>query len=210
MKKKNQRIIKIIFVVVLVGAFLAFIYSFYKSFQKKEAPKEEAKVEDKVEKKEFGYELMDNKSALYKEYFKDLKDELMKDVVNEEAYAKIVAQLFITDFYSLEDKNTSTDIGGLDFIHEDIRDNFVLKAGDTIYKYVDSNVYKDRKQELPKIKQVDIVSATNGAVTVGDASDPLGFVVVASITYEKDLGFPTQVTLSMVHVEKKLFIVEVK
>lgn len=210
MKKKNQRIIKIIFVVVLVVAFLAFIYSFYKSFQKKEAPKEEAKVEDKVEKKEFGYELMDNKSDLYKEYFKDLKDELMKDVVSEEAYAKIVAQLFITDFYSLEDKNTSTDIGGLDFIHEDIRDNFVLKAGDTIYKYVDSNVYKDRKQELPKIKQVDIVSATNGAVTVGDVSDPLGFVVVATITYEKDLGFPTQVTLSMVHVEKKLFIVEVK
>ncbi len=210
MKKNNLRTIKIILVAVLVIAFLAFLYSFYKSFQKKEAPKEEAKVEDKVEKKEFGYELMDNKSDLYKDYFKNLKDELMKDVVNEEEYAKIVAQLFITDFYSLEDKNTSTDIGGLDFIHEDIRDNFVLKAGDTLYKYVDSNVYKDRQQELPKIKQVDIVSATNGVVTVGDVSDPLGYVVVASITYEKDLGYPTQVTLSMVHVEKKLFIVEVK
>ena len=205
---KNKKVV-IAFILAAIFLFAAAFFLIKGKGTKKEAAPEAKKVEE-IKVKEFAYELYDNKSDLYKSYFAKLKEELTKDQVNEEEYAKLVAQLFVTDFYSLADKKTNTDIGGLDFIYPDKKDNFVLKAQDKYYKYVETNVYGDRTQELPKIKQVDIVSATNGVVTVGDVSDPLGYTVVATITYEKDLGYPTQVTLTMVHVEKKLFIVEVK
>ncbi len=176
----------------------------------KEEKVEEVKVEDNIKTKEFDYTLYDNKSDLYKEYFQELKDELTKDIVNDDEYSKIISKLFITDFYSLDDKKTSTDIGGLDFIYEEMKENFILKAKDTIYKNVKSNVYGDRKQSLPKVKAVEITSATKKQVSIKTATDPLGYNVVAKVTYEKDLGYPKEITLTIVHKDKKLYIVEVK
>lgn len=196
----------------IVAAIICFVIAIFLLIPKKskQEPVGEVKVEDKVETKEFNYTLYDNKSDLYKEYFQELKEELTKDTVNEDEYAKILAKLFITDFYSLEDKRTSTDIGGLDFIYEEMKDNFILKAQDTIYKNVKSNVYGDRKQSLPKVKAVEITSATKKNLSIGTAQDPLGYTVVAKVTYEKDLSYPKEITLTLVHKDKKLYIVEVK
>lgn len=205
----NKKTIMKISIVAGIACFAIAIFLLIPKKAKQE-PVEEVKVEDKVETKEFNYTLYDNKSDLYKEYFQELKEELTKDIVNEDEYAKILAKLFITDFYSLEDKKTNTDIGGLDFIYEEMKENFILKAQDTIYKNVKSNVYGDRKQSLPKVKAVEITSATKKNVSIGNAQDPLGYIVVAKVTYEKDLGYPKQITLTLVHKDKKLYIVEVK
>ena len=91
-----------------------------------------------------------------------------------------------------------------------MKENFILKAQDTIYKNVKSNVYGDRKQSLPKVKAVEITSATKKNVSIGTAQDPLGYIVVAKVTYEKDLNYPKEITLTLVHKDKKLYIVEVK
>jgi hypothetical protein len=207
-KKGNNKKIIIIIVVILL-ALLAFV--FYKSTHKeKKAVVEEVKKEDEIETKEFSYTLYDNKSDLYKEYFGNLKEELTKDVIEEENYAKIISQLFAVDFYSLKDKNTSTDVGGLDFIYPKMKDNFVLKAEDTIYKNVESNVYGDRKQTLPKVTEVTVKSATKKKVKINDVKDDNGYVVVVNIKYDKDLKLPKTVTLTIVHEETKLYIVEVK
>lgn len=205
MDKKKIAVISVIAVLILA----VVIFLMVPKNEKKESVGE-VKVEDKVETKEFNYTLYDNKSDLYKSYFQELKEELTKDVVNDDEYAKIISKLFITDFFSLEDKKTNTDIGGLDFIYEDMKDNFILKAKDTIYKNVKSNVYGDRNQSLPKVKSVEITSALKKQISIENASDPLGYVVVANVTYEKDLGYQKEITLSMVHKEKKLYIVEVK
>lgn len=205
----NKKTIMKISIVAGIACFVIAIFLLIPKKAKQE-PVGEVKVEDKVETKEFNYTLYDNKSDLYKEYFQELKEELTKDTVNEDEYAKILAKLFITDFYSLEDKRTSTDIGGLDFIYEEMKENFILKAQDTIYKNVKSNVYGDRKQSLPKVKSVEITSATKKNVSIGTAQDPLGYNVVAKVTYEKDLSYPKEITLTLVHKDKKLYIVEVK
>ena len=147
---------------------------------------------------------------LYQEYFSKLKDELMKDEVNDQEYAKILGSLFVIDFYSLEDKKTSTDVGGLDFIYEGIKENFVLKATDTIYKYVQSNVYGDRKQELPMVSAIEAKTITPTPATIGDINDPNGYNVTFSVTYKKELWYAKEVTLTLLHIEKKLYIVEVK
>ena len=207
MKNKMKRILVVLLIII---SLLSFGFVYYKLTHKASPKIDEVKKEDEIQTKEFDYTLYDNKSSLYKDYFSNLKDELLKDKINEEEYAKILSQLFVVDFYSLSDKVTSTDVGGLDFIYENIKENFVLKATDTIYKNIQSNVYGDRKQELPKITSTEVKTITPKVVTVGDVTDPNGYTTTVSITYEKDLKYPSVVTLTLIHVEKKLFIVEIK
>ena len=209
MKKKNIK--KKLAIILIIVSIICFLLVFIKVTRKeKTAEPEEVKKEDEIQTKEFDYTLYDNKSDLYKEYFGKLKEELLKEEVNDQEYAKIISQLFVTDFYSLEDKRTSTDVGGLDFIYEKIKENFVLKATDTIYKYVQSNVYDDRKQELPVVSKVEVKEATMTPVTIGDLNDQNGYTVTLSVTYKKDMGYPTDVTLKLVHDNKKIYVVEVK
>ena len=212
-EKKDKKIsIKLILLIILVLAVLVSAFVLYKKLSNKDKKPEveEVKKEDEIQTKEFDYTLYDNKSDFYKEYFAKLKEELLKDEVNDEEYAKIISQSFVVDFYSLADKTTSTDIGGLDFIYENIKTNFVEKAADTIYKYVESNVYGDRKQDLPKVKSTEVTNVTKTPVTIGELNDQNGYTTTISVTYDKDLGYPKSVTLTLLHVEKKLYIVEVK
>ncbi len=182
-KKDNKIIVFItIGIVLLIGAAFLMIKN---SFKK--TPVKEVKKLDDIKVKEIDYTLYDNKSDLYKEYFGELKDVLTKDKVDDLEYAKVVAKLFVTDFYSLEDKKTNTDVGGLDFIHPDMKENFILKATDTLYKYVESNVYGDRKQELPKVTKVEIKNAEAKPLTYDKYTDGLVYVVTVTVTYKKDL-----------------------
>ena len=209
MKKKSFK--KKLVIILILVAVISFGIVFMKATKKDSKPKtDEVKKEDVIQTKEFDYTLYDNKSDLYKDYFAKLKEELLKDEVNEDEYAKIISELFAIDFYSLNDKVSSTDVGGLDFIYEGIKENFVLKATDTIYKFVQSNVYGDRNQELPTVSAVEVKLANKTPVTIGELSDQNGYNVTLSLTYEKDMGYPKDINLKLVHVEKKLFIVEVK
>ena len=211
MKKKNGKT-KVIAIMLMILAVILFGFAYIKSMDNKEKKPvmDEVKTVDNIQTKEFDYVLYDNKSDLYKEYFSNLKEELMKDEVNDEEYAKIISKLFVVDFYSLKDKTTSTDVGGLDFIYEGMKENFILKATDTIYKYVESNVYGDRKQDLPKITAINVNQITKTPLKYKNVQDENGYISKLSIEYEKDMGFPKEVTLSLVHVESKLYVVEVK
>ena len=206
--KKNKK--KYIVIGLIVLALILFGTTWYLISNKEAAPVEEIKKEDDIKTNEFDYVLYENKSPLYKEYFAKLKETLLKDEVNEEEYVKILSQLFVVDFYSLSEKKTSTDVGGLDFIYEDIKENFILKATDTIYKYVESNVYGDRKQELPKVVSTTVTNVVKEAITYDSVSDQEGYTVTVTIEYEKDMDYPKEVTLTFIHKEKKLYIVEVK
>ena len=183
--KKNKK--KYIVIGLIVLALILFGVTWYLISNKEAVPVEEIKKADDIKTNEFDYVLYENKSPLYKEYFAKLKETLLKDEVNEEEYVKILSQLFVVDFYSLSEKKTSTDVGGLDFIYEDIKENFILKATDTIYKYVESNVYGDRKQELPKVISTTVTNVVKEAVTYDSVSDQEGYKVTVTIEYEKDM-----------------------
>ena len=208
MKNKIIKVLSIILIIAAVGLFVGGYILLNKKTDKK--PVEKIKTIDNIQTKEFDYVLYDSKSDLYKEYFAKLKEELTKDEINDEEYAKLVSELFVIDFYSLEDKKTSTDIGGLDFLYEDMKENFVLKASDTIYKYVESNVYGDRKQSLPKVTGTEIKTVVKKNVNINNVSDVNGYVVVVTIKYAKDLNFPKEATLTLVHKDNKIYIVEIK
>ena len=117
--------------------------------------------------------------------------------------------LFLIDFYTLSNKITNQDIGGVQFIHESFQENFKQKASDTIYKYVKSNIYGTRSQELPTVKDVEIIDVTEISFTYQEQEDKAAYQIKANMTYKKDLGYDTSKTVILVHNETKLVIVEV-
>jgi len=208
MSKKIKKYLIICLIVLVILVSIILFIKFNDNSSKKVM--DEIKEVDTIKTNEFDYVLYDNKSELYQEYFKKLKDVLLSEEIDDLEYAKTISELFVIDFYSLEDKKTNTDVGGLDFILDDIKENFTLKATDTIYKYIESNVYGERKQELPKIKSVEIKNIEEKSVKSDIINDEKGYNSTVSITYEKDLGYTKEVSLTLVHKENKIYIIEVK
>lgn len=204
MKKAIIAIVGII-VIVVVG-LLIFNRKSNDPKKEKEDVKETKQV-DNIDK--YGYTLFDNKSKAYKEKFSELKEVLNEEEIDDKKYAKVVAELFTIDFYDLNSKVSNTDIGGLEFIHKDAKDDFVKTSEDTIYKYIKSNVYGGRKQELPVVTSAE-ATITETNYQGKKVQDENAYIAEVDITYKKDLKYPTKVSLTIVHDEKKLYVVVIK
>ena len=216
--KKKSKVIPTILVFIFIFAFIGLGLF----LSKKIIPKDNKKTENKVEKidkiENYNYNLYKNSSKLYQKYYEELKKVLSEKEIDEEKYAKLIAELFIIDFYSLDTHITNQDVGGLDFIYSSIKENFSLKATDTIYKFVESNVYGDRKQKLPMVKEitkVDILSK-NYSYTSNDKktiiNDNKAYYVDINWTYEDNSSkYQTKATITIVHEKDNLLsIVSVK
>lgn len=216
--KKKSKVIPTILVFIFIFAFIGLVLF----LSKKIIPKDNKKTENKVEKidkiENYNYNLYKNSSKLYQKYYEELKKVLSEKEIDEEKYAKLIAELFIIDFYSLDTHITNQDVGGLDFIYSSIKENFSLKATDTIYKFVESNVYGDRKQKLPMVKEitkVDILSK-NYSYTSNDKktiiNDNKAYYVDINWTYEDNSSkYQTKATITIVHEKDNLLsIVSVK
>lgn len=206
LKKKVKRniIIVIIMVLAAVGGYFA-----YKHFFTEEKTKE-VKVIDKIEK--YGYRLKENKPKKYRDMFKELKEILEAKEVDEEKYVKKISEMFIYDFYSLDDKAAKTDIGGVDFVYSEILENFLQNAQNTYYKYVESNIYNNRKQKLPIVDEITIKSVSQKAFAYGDKTDDKAYFVEVEWTYtdEKYDDYQKSATLVFIHDDIKLSLVELQ
>ncbi len=203
-KKVKKTIIAIIIVAVLIVGGI-FAYKHYSTNNDKEI-----KVVDKIPK--YGYRLKENKPERYKKMFNELKEILTKDKVDDEAYAKKISEMFIYDFYSLNDKAAKTDIGGVDFVYKDILENFLQNAQDTYYKYVESNIYNNRKQKLPTVDKIDIKEITQKEYAYGDNTDDKAYYVDVNWTYtdEDYSDYQNEATLVFIHDDIKLCLVELE
>lgn len=205
MKKKAKKVLIIILIIAL--CVLGFL-SYKQFFEKKEV--KEAKVVNEIKK--YGYKLKDNKPAAYKKMFEELKTILEAENVDEEAYAKKISEMFVYDFYSLKDKNSKNDIGGVDFLYGWALENFLQNAQDTYYKYVESNIYGNRKQTLPVVSNIKIDNIKQEAFEYGDKSDDKAYFVDVSWSYT-DSGFSEyqkNATLVFIHDDIKLSLVELQ
>ena len=155
----------------------------------------------------YGYTLDDLDTPLYKTYFDELKDILSKEDLNWEEYAKSLTKIFVADFYTLNNKITSSDIGGVEFIHIDMKDNFVMHSGDTMYNHVKNNVYGDRNQELPVVSSVTIGECLSESYSYKENSYE-AYKVTASWEYEKDLGYDKSGTFYLIKDNNKLNVVQ--
>lgn len=210
MKKLNKkRIIICSAVLILLIAMSVFVVISLKN-KKDNKDDNQNKVQDEI--KDYGYVLLENETALYKEYFKELIEVLNSENLDEKLYASSVVKLFISDFYDLNSKITKNDVGGLQFIYDKIQDNFVINAKDTIYKYVENNLDGDRTQKLPSVKNVQIssVELTKFTYNTDNITDENAYEVKAIWEYNEDLGYQKEATFTLMHVDKKLVIVELK
>ncbi len=205
MKLKKKVKIILVIAIILIIAGLAFIA--YESFMPDDV--KTATVENEIE--EYGYTLKSTRNARYKAMFQELKDILSEDEVDEEAYLEQISKMFITDFYTLDDKLANTDVGGVDFLYSTATTNFLEKSEDTVYKYLESDIYDNRDQELPIVTDVTIEDIETVSYTIGtDYTDDEAYQVSVSIEYEEDMGYPTEATLIFVHEGIKLSLVEVE
>lgn len=206
MKKKKKKINmkKVVLVIlVIIVAIFGLIVVKDKLFGGKEVQKE-TKVVDKLDK--YGYELNDNETKYYNDLFKKLKTVLNKDKVNEEEYAKLISQLFLADYFNLDNKISKNDVGGVQFVYKDYQTSFTKKSTDEVYKYVESNIYKNRNQELPIVTNVEVTDITKGSFDYLDKTDDDAYTVELKVSYKKDLGYQKNVTLVLIHSGIKLEI----
>lgn len=201
-EKKKKKTGKIIFIILLVIALCVGGYFVYEKYYKKDEPT--VKIIKKITK--YNYKLGDNKSKLYKKYFDELEDVLENEDVDYDEYAKVVSKLFITDFYTLNNKKSKNDIGGLDFIKDDMKDNFIDQARSTFYRYIklDSN-----EDDLPEVSEVISVDVEKTTFTYSDGStDENAYKVNITWEYNEDLGYEKEANMILVKDDIKLYIIE--
>lgn len=197
--KKNKLLIVVILIILILGGLYLLNFG-------KKPEKTKSKITKTIEN--YNYNLYDNSTKNYKDLFNELSKVLSSDTVDEKKYVELISKMFIIDFYTLSNKTTNMDIGGLQFVHKDVVDNFKEKATATIYKFVETNIYGDRKQELPKVKEVTIEGIEQKNFKYNKTSDSNAYFVKINWTYEKDLGYETSKNLVFVHDDKALPLVE--
>ena len=205
MSKKKRRIrvnlILTLIVVVLVGIMMYCIFDIFSDIQSKSQSSVE--ILDKIDG--YDYELNENDSSYFDSLFSEFMKTLVKDEIDEEAYASLISQLFITDFYSLDAAINKNDVGGVQFVYSEYQEDFVSKAKTSVYNYVENNIYGDREQELPLVTEVSVNSIVQEEYSFdNDFKDSYAYVVTVSVSYAKDLDYPTEVTLVLVHNKNKL------
>lgn len=198
-----------VFLIILVFILFGVLYGtkVYNDFFKKEKePEKETEVKTLHEIAGYGYKLSDNDLELYKTNFNSLLELLKEEEINYEEYAKTLLNLFIIDYYSLNVRLASTDIGGLEFIHPDQVNNFVINAQENMYKTVQSDLYGDRKQELPIVTNVVIDTITPSKVTYKKVKND-GYKITSTWTYDKELGYEKTGTFYVMKKNDKLYVV---
>ena len=204
--KKNKKL-KVkrgkVLAVILVLGFVTFLF-FYNSRVKHQVVTNVAEID------KYQYKMESNTTRIYKKYFKELEHELEDNKMDEENYASLVSKLFVIDYYTLNNKITNKNIGGVQFIHSNLRSSFIEKASNTMYKYIKSNLYGNRKQKLPEVNDVEIKSIKQINYKNNNYQDKSGYQVEVNINYVTDYDYPKEVTLTLIHEENKLVIVEIK
>ena len=201
--KKKTKIIIIIIALVLILALIGILVVKKLNVKIPEPPKQ-IEVIDNVTNYE--YALEDRDYDIYKENFTKLKDILNEEEIDYQSYSEYIAKLFLIDLYTIENKISKYDVGGVDFIYPDDQEKFKNKVIDTLYKLVMDNSTSTRKQELPKVSNV-IIENTKETTYELAGKNVASFEITASIEYEKDLGYDKNVKLVTAILDKHAYVV---
>ena len=202
MKRKTD--IKILIFLILVGLCL-FGYLGYRVYNDFFKDTDTRKPIDSIGLYE--YTLSNNDTDVYKDNFKALSKVLNEKPINYSEYAKCISKLFIIDLYTLNNKMGSTDIGGVEFLHKDLRDNFKENIGATLYKFMETNLDGKRTQKLPEVKEVNVDNIIETKYTYSGTTYE-GYLVDVSWDYVVDLGYEKKAKLTIVNDKDILYIVK--
>ena len=203
MKKINKDlIITILFILIGVALFSYIGFIVYKDFFTKTQ-------EDVVLKnlELYGYTLQESDTDIYKQEFDNLSNILNKKEIDFDEYAKSMCKLYVIDFYTLTNKISNTDIGGLEFVYPEYVSNFKLKAKDTLYKYIEVNYNGERTQSLPEVSDVTINNIEKDKYKINEEEFE-SYKLDVSWNYKEDLGYQKSSKFIIIKDGNKLYLVE--
>lgn len=155
----------------------------------------------------YGYTLSKNDTELYKDNFKALEKTLNESPINYQEYAKLLSKLFVIDVYNLDNKLSSTDIGGLEFIHKDLEENFKENMGNTLYKNVEVNLDGKRTQNLPIVSSIEVTDVFETKFTY-NKTEYEAYLVSLTWEYKQDLGYQKSIKLTLIKDNNMLYVVK--
>lgn len=164
-------------------------------------------VDKGISIKGFDYILYEDDIDIYKDEFKKLKKNLESSNINYTEYAESISKMFVMDLYSLDAKKNMYDVGGVQFVYPDIRDNYKLNVSNTLYKYMKDNSDGKREQDLPMVKSVSIKNEDETKYKIGEEEFD-GYKINLDIEYVKDLEYDKSAEIILVKKDKYLYIVE--
>jgi len=106
------------------------------------------------------------------------------------AYTSAIVRNFIAEFFTLSNKNSRTDVGGLQFFSEDIVDNFRRLAIDDFYLYLNQYLAIFGNESLPTVASTEILDARFGTRIIEDDDEDIAEITPYSYLdydYEEEI-----------------------
>lgn len=214
-KKKRRKKIKIKKNVLIIGSIVALVIiiilvSIILINKSSSNDKKVEKVENKViELENYDYYLHGNATSYEESLAKELKKILSSDSVNFEEYAKTITKMFVSDLFTLNNKNTSSDITSSQYVYIDYQETFKTKIKNTMYANIEIDLDGKRNQDLPEVTNVTINNITNNSFSYNnEVLDDKAYYISVSIEYNKNLGYPTEYEVVLVRNDKLLQVVK--
>lgn len=210
-KKKKLTPIKKLLILLLVVALIIGGFIGYQKFFKKDNTKK-VKVVDSIKNDNVDYVVNEHDSKLFKKTFEELKKVLNAKKVDNKKYAETISKLFVIDFFTLSNKTSKNDVGGVQFVFDGYKTTFVEYARDGIYKQVLANDGGQINNSLPTVKSVTVNSVEEvspaGMFATPFAEDAVGYEVRLSWTYENDDSFQSEAVIVVAPDGEKLSLVK--
>ena len=203
-KKKSDLKVMIFFIIIGIALFGYTGYVVKDEFFKKEEPV----IEKKLRSLElYGYSIRERDNEVFKNNFHELEKVLNENPIDYSKYAEYVSKLFIIDLFTLDNKLTSTDIGGLDYLHKDLKENFKENMGASLYKNVVSNLDGKRTQKLPIVTSVTSESVETTKYKY-NGKEYEAYNVKLKWEYKEDLGYEKALKVTLIKDSDKLYVVK--
>jgi len=193
--KKSSKLGLIIIIAFVVIGIVLFGYLGYRV--KKDFFSEKEKTKQLMSLDLYGYTLLDRDGELYRTNFRALETALNEDSINYEEYASLISKLFIIDLFTINNKISSTDIGGLEFVQKDFKDNFAEYIGSSLYKNVETNLDGNREQILPEVSSIE-VSEVNKTTYEYSGNEYEAYEVSLTWEYKEDLGYQNNMIVTLI------------
>ncbi len=205
MKNGYKIALIVILIMALIGVGIVGYFFFFYEKPVAETPVNEVQITNTIE--EYGYNLDDRDTALFKEKFEELKNLLNEENYDVEEYASLISQLFIIDLYTIDNKISRYDVGGLEYVYSGAVSSFQSVVEGSIYKTVENNLDGSRTQDLPEVASVTVDSIKETTFTMPDESVVNGYGVNLSWTYVEKLGYDNSATIILIPDQQKYGVV---
>lgn len=195
MKKKKIVVLIILLLIIFIGLGGYVYFKFMKPKTVEEQPTV-FEVTNQIDS--YGYTLEDRDTELFKATFEELKSLLNEEDYDKEKYVSLISKLFIIDLYTIDNKISRYDVGGLEYVYSGAKESLKSVAEDSIYKTVENNIDKSRTQKLPEVSSIEVSIVEPYTFKMPDDTTSDGYKVKLSWEYKESLGYDTSGTIVVV------------